>query len=133
MDAVPRRAHSAEPVLVSSALPRAQPPAFFQRARSSDGPAEEARDGRRPRPVLGRVQSKWKRSAAPASEEELEALLDDDPEEALEFEELLDRCIRSKDAATHTLQWAKTKLPPTLALFVTEAFEPYSIVVANKR
>jgi len=119
MDAVPRRAHSAEPVLVSSALPRAQPPAFFQRARSSDGPAEEARDGRRPRPVLGRVQSKWKRSAAPASEEELEALLDDDPEEALEFEELVRRLhtgmpgARASGCAPWTLEAAR--IGPLLA------------------
>ncbi len=115
MDAVPRRAHSAEPVLVSSALPRAQPPAFFLRARSSDGPADEAQNGRRPRPALGRVQSKWKRSAAPASDEELEALLEDDPEEALEFEELvrLRRCpsgARASGCAPWTLNTARIGL-----------------------
>ena len=44
----------------------------------------------------------------------------------------VDRVIRSKDMAALTLEYAM-KLPPFLALFVTEAKAPFKILVANKR
>lgn len=88
MDA-PRRAQSAAPALESAAFTPAQPPAVFLRARSSGG-QEEARNVLRPRRTfLGKAQSKWKRSTVPASDNELEAMLEDDPADALEFESLV--------------------------------------------
>ena len=88
MDA-PRRAQSAAPALESAAFTPAQTPAVFLRARSSGG-QQQARKVLRPRRTsLGRAQSKWKRSTVPASDNELEAMLEDDPADALEFESLV--------------------------------------------
>ena len=90
---VPKRAQSAAPALESAAFTPAQPPGVFLRARSSDG-KEEARKVLKPRrSSLGRAQSKWKRSTLPASDNELEAMLEDDPADALEFESLVRACF----------------------------------------
>ena len=44
----------------------------------------------------------------------------------------LDRWIRSKEVHMRTLEWAM-KLPPSLALCITDPVEPYVIIAANKR
>ena len=161
----PRRAMSAEPELVK---PQRASASLFSRAHSAGKNSRPERD----KEVLsdqllndgfGRSKSAasyWKSSAAPASSEELEALLEDDSEEDVLFEaavslsaemipilfapydlpstltrttDQLDKNIRSKDLATTSFDWAKSTLPPTLALFITKADEPYTITIANKK
>jgi len=88
-------------------------------------------------PELGRTSSSvstntWKTAPATMTDEELEALLEEDSAETLSFEAMLDKLVLSKDPISRTLQWAMT-LPPTLALFVAHASPPHAIVVANKK
>jgi len=82
----------------------------------------------------GRASSKWtqRRAMVSLSDDQLEELLEDDTEEAEQFEATVDRFIRSKDLAALTVEYAM-KLPPSLALFVAKARAPHEILLANKR
>ena len=75
--------------------------------------------------------SKWKRGRKAPTEEELEALLEEDHDAAVAFEALVDTWIRSKDASEMNLEYAM-KLPSFLPLFIANAAAPHGIVTANK-
>ena len=75
--------------------------------------------------------SKWKRGRKSPTEEELEALLEEDEDAAVAFEALVDTWIRSKDASEMNLEYAM-KLPSFLPLFIANAAAPHGIVTVNK-